>query len=169
LRRCASPPPARATTMAPCHELTKRFAFASAIAGGSPKSRNVLSKRLVIRCRFGEKSGVDGEKRVYQYRSRQTSQPPFQIASDPSGLPRRSCHSVRANFSNRCVVSGRRMDLSALVRWRWRGVVKGHRSEARREESRPQASEMDLTFCERSPQTSTLLRVTLVWRSLARR
>jgi hypothetical protein len=55
--------------MAPCHELTKRFAFASAIAGGSPKSRNVLSKRLVIRCRFGEKSGVDGEKRVYRDQS----------------------------------------------------------------------------------------------------
>jgi hypothetical protein len=49
------------------------------------------------------------------------------------------------------------------------GHIKGHRSGARREERRPQALEMDPTFCERSPQTSTWLRVTLVWRSLPRR
>src|SRR5271154_4597140 len=58
----------------------------------------------------------------------------------------------------------------AKLRRRWIAVlVKGHRIGARREESLPQASEMDPTFCERSPQASTLLRVTLVWRSLARR
>src|ERR1700683_1477356 len=47
--------------------------------------------------------------------------------------------------------------------------IQEHRSGARREERRPQALEMDPTFCERSPQTSTWLRVTLVWRSLPRR
>jgi hypothetical protein len=47
--------------------------------------------------------------------------------------------------------------------------IKGHRSGARREGSRPQASEIDPTFCERSPQTSTLSKVTLVWWSLALR
>src|ERR1700683_1543984 len=47
--------------------------------------------------------------------------------------------------------------------------IKEHRSGARREERRPQALEMDPTFCERSPQTSMWLRVTLVWRSLPRR
>jgi len=35
------------------------------------------------------------------------------------------------------------------------GHIKGHHSEARREESRPQALEMDPTFCERSPLTNT--------------
>src|SRR3984957_8762827 len=47
--------------------------------------------------------------------------------------------------------------------------IKEQRNGARREERRPQALEMDPTFCERSPQTSTWLRVTLVWRSLPRR
>ena len=74
------------------------------------------------------------------------------------------------HYGQKCQSSHRLGSVSAKrCREAANGHIKGHRSGARREGSRPQASEMDPTFCERSPQTSTLSKVTLVWWSLALR
>lgn len=87
-RRCSSPPPARATTMAPCHELTKRFALASAIAGGSSKSRNLVSTRLVIQMRGpGAPISVEEHTSKAPRPRRQSQNPPLQKSSAIPALP----------------------------------------------------------------------------------